>query len=88
MWQVVPNRNETPLATRATIIPMTGMPQPTPWENHMKFLPTTTCQQIWRWRDRDRKNTQTTAAQPPMIRNVPDAAQTELVFMEFGVIAS
>jgi hypothetical protein len=54
----------------------------------MKFLPTTTCQQIWRCRDSDRRNTHMTPAQPPRIKNVPEAAQTELVFMEFGVITS
>lgn len=70
------------------MIPMAGMPQPIACENHMKFLPTTTCQQIWRCKDSDRRNTHMTPAQPPRIKNVPEAAQTELVFIECGVMAS
>jgi hypothetical protein len=88
MWHVGPNRNETPLMTKATMIPMAGMPQPATWENHMKFLPTTTCQQIWRCRDSALKKIHITPHQPPRIRNDPEAAHTELVCMELGVIAS
>jgi hypothetical protein len=54
----------------------------------MKFRPTTSCQQIWRWRDRARKKTHITPAQPPKMRKKPEAAHIEFVFIELGVIAS
>ena len=88
MWQVEPNRKETPLRVRARMMPMMGMPQPANCEAHMNLRPTTTCQQIWRCRDRDRRKTHMIPDQPPRRRRVPEAAQTELDFIPLGVIVS
>jgi hypothetical protein len=53
----------------------------------MKPLPTTICQQIWRCNDRVRRKTHMTPAQPPPIKNTPEAVHKLLEFMPCGVIS-
>lgn len=87
MWHVAPKRNDTPLKTRASVTTMKGTSQPEACEKIMKRRPTDCCQQIWRWRETERRNTHITPAKPPKRRAVAEAAQTVLDSMPCGVIS-
>ena len=57
MWQVSPNRNDTPVMAMDVATKMAGIPQPASCATTKNFRPVTTCQQIWRCRERARMKT-------------------------------
>ena len=87
MWQVSPNRKDTPLKTKAKTMPIAGIPQPTASAPHMKLFPRTICQQICKCSATDRMHTHITAPQPPKSRKAPEIAHVRLECISFGVIS-
>ena len=104
MWHVSPNRYEVPVSESMIARNKPGRHHPAMSEDQKNFRPVTTCQQICRCMDNERRkplnfsksisrrgrtySPHIIAANPPNSKKAPERAQIISEYISFGVIAS
>jgi hypothetical protein len=81
IWQIWPNRKDTPVRINITVIAIAGIPKPARKAPHMNLGPSTNSQHTCRWKARVRMKLHITTSHPPKRRNAPEKAQERSVYI-------